>query len=91
MTDKDQKFLDRIEPILKEMYGDNWSYDYDDEEDGIYLRLNVWSEPADKGDDGWSYDGDQWSHCDRPAWSDDEGVTCSKCQVSFSWDEEVAQ
>ena len=36
----------------------------------------------------WSYDGDQWNHCDRPAWSDDEGVTCSKCQASFAWDDD---
>lgn len=37
---------------------------------------------------GWEYDGNEWSHCDRSAWYDDDGVTCSKCQASFSWDDE---
>lgn len=37
---------------------------------------------------GFTHDGDKWTHCDRPAWYDDDGVTCSKCQQSFSWDEE---
>jgi len=44
--------------------------------------------PTDDISFDWSYDGDRWNHCDRPAWSDDEGVTCSKCQASFAWDDE---
>lgn len=45
MNRRDKEFLDQIDPILKKIYGDNWSYDFDVEPDGIYLRLNVWGEP----------------------------------------------
>jgi len=45
MNERDEKFLDRIKPILREMYGKNWDYDFDVNEDGIYLRLNVWAKP----------------------------------------------
>ena len=38
---------------------------------------------------GWVNDDERggWVHCDRPGWLNDEGVTCSKCQASFAWDE----
>lgn len=38
---------------------------------------------------GWEYD-DGWRHCDRPSHYDDDTneQTCSKCQESFSWDED---
>ena len=45
MNKRDEKFLDRLEPILDEMYGKNWDYDFDVNDDGIYLRLNVWAQP----------------------------------------------
>lgn len=38
---------------------------------------------------GWVNDDERggWVHCDRPGWLNDDGVTCSKCQASFTWDE----
>jgi hypothetical protein len=36
---------------------------------------------------GWEWDGNEWRHCGRRAWSGDDGVTCSKCQDSFPWEE----
>jgi len=50
MNERDEKFLDRIKPILREMYGKNWDYDFDVNDDGIYLRLNVWAEPEQATD-----------------------------------------
>jgi hypothetical protein len=45
MNKRDEQLLDRIVPILRELYGERWDYDFDVEPDGIYLRLNVWGEP----------------------------------------------
>lgn len=45
MNKRDQELLDRIEPILREIYGTNWSYDFDVNVDGLYIRLDVWGEP----------------------------------------------
>lgn len=48
MNRRDNQFLDEIVTILRKIYGDNWDYDFDVEEDGIYLRLNVWGEPDER-------------------------------------------
>lgn len=39
---------------------------------------------------GWERVDDAWHHCDRLGWIDDEGVTCSRCQSTMSWDDESA-
>ena len=45
MNRRDEQLLERIEPILKDIYGENWSYDFDVNEDGLYVRLDVWGKP----------------------------------------------
>lgn len=48
MNRRDEQLLERIEPILKDIYGENWSYDFDVNEDGLYVRLDVWGEPDER-------------------------------------------
>lgn len=38
----------------------------------------------------WERVNDVWHHCDRPAWLDDDGATCSKCQASMTWADDQA-
>lgn len=36
----------------------------------------------------WEYTEENgWIHCDRPAWIEDEGAVCSRCQETNSWEE----
>ena len=88
MNGRDQIFLGRIEPILREMYGKNWDYDVDVNQDGIYLRLNVWREPHNGRQDeidsflrlhdydsveAWAEDSDYVRHGNE--WRDEHGNT----------------
>ena len=71
MNERDEKFLDRIEPILREMYGKNWDYDFDVNEDGIYLRLNVWARPQhDRQEDIDEYL-DRYGYATVEEWAED--------------------
>lgn len=36
----------------------------------------------------WERINDSWTHCGRPAWIEDEGAVCSKCQNVLPWDDE---
>ena len=48
-------------------------------------RCGCSAELVDHVDDGWRFDesDDAWHHCDRRAYWDDEGITCSKCQETM--------
>lgn len=61
MNRRDAQFQDEIVTILRKIYGDNWDYDFDVEEDGIYLRLNVWGEPDKCADCHETGDHDEWA------------------------------
>lgn len=71
MNRRDKQFLDRLEPLLREIYGTGWDYDFDVEPDGIYLRLNVWGSCNTCAGDG------EWESTTED--SPDELVSLGRC------------
>jgi hypothetical protein len=80
MNKRDQELLDRIEPILREIYGTNWSYDFDVNVDGLYVRLDVWGEPDEPTDCDTCGGGGRWQTTleDNPTQLVDLG-SCPDC------------